>query len=408
VFIVDGLFMLRAPVRHREILHYLRRGVLVAGSSSMGALRAAELWQYGMRGVGTVFELYRDGTVTGDDEVAVVHGPAEEGHRQLSEPLVNLRVALDRAVRDRVLSGAEARRLLEIGRSLPFRARGPRARRRAARAQLSGDSADRFAEWSAAHPTDIKAEDARLLLRMAASGAPALRPHGPADAPIEHVDTYLMEAWRARERGRTVEGRMVSDALAVAAVIVLHPDFPARHAEQILAEVVGAPGAGPREVRRRAVALARERGLLPHVFDSPLLTAADRHLPPEDAALRVLVRMFGPADCRTLAVRCLPGELRAPGVLEAARSFVGSAMRLTGQLPHPDPHRPALRLTFRDDVVDKLLCRLWACGPGDLPLVGRDHGFEYPDRLRAAVEPLTAWMKIFGPPVFPQPELVAA
>jgi len=408
VLIVDGLFMLRAPVRHREILHYLRRGVLVAGSSSMGALRAAELWQYGMRGAGTVFELYRDGTVTGDDEVAVVHGPAEEGHRQLSEPLVNLRVALHRAVRAGVLTAAEAARLLRIGRALPFRARGPRALRRAAHAGTAGDLADRFAEWSAAHPTDVKAEDARLLLRLAAAGSPELRPHGAGDAPIEHVDTYLMEAWQARGHGRTVEGRVVSDALAVAAVMMLHPDFPARHAERILARVAGVPGAGPREVRRRAVALARERGLLPHVFDSPLLTAADRNLSPVDAALRVLVRMFGPVDCRTLAVRCLPGELRTPEVLEAARSFVGSALRFTDQLPHPDPHRPGLRLTFRDDVVDKLLCRLWGGEPAELPMAARDHGFEHLDRLRAAAEPLTGWLKIFGRPEFSQRELVAA
>src|SRR4051794_30849116 len=94
VLIIDGFFLHVAPVRHREILHLLDRGVMVAGASSMGALRAAELWRFGMRGVGEVFRLYRDGVVTGDDEVAIVHGPAEEGHRALSEPLVNIRVAL--------------------------------------------------------------------------------------------------------------------------------------------------------------------------------------------------------------------------------------------------------------------------------------------------------------------------
>src|SRR5689334_13338594 len=76
VLIVDGFFLQTAPVRHRDILELLSRGVIVAGSSSMGALRAAELWRFGMRGFGQIFRLYRDGEVTGDDEVAVVHAPA--------------------------------------------------------------------------------------------------------------------------------------------------------------------------------------------------------------------------------------------------------------------------------------------------------------------------------------------
>ena len=69
----------------------------MAGSSSMGALRAAELWPYGMRGVGEVFRLYRDLVVTGDDEVAVIHCSADDGYRALSEPLVNIRIALREA-----------------------------------------------------------------------------------------------------------------------------------------------------------------------------------------------------------------------------------------------------------------------------------------------------------------------
>ncbi|GAA0587139.1 hypothetical protein GCM10010172_85290 [Paractinoplanes ferrugineus] len=407
VFIVDGLFMLRAPVRHREILHYLDRGVMVAGSSSMGALRAAELWPYGMRGAGTVFELYRDGVVTDDDEVAVVHAPAEEDHRSMSEPLVNLRVALDRAARAGVLTAAEAALLLETGRDLPFRARGRRALRRAATARLGDDSFERFAAWDLAHPTDVKAEDARLLLRLAAAEDAGLRPHDAADTPIENVNTYITEAWAARAQGRTAGGVLVSDAVTVATIMVLHPEFPARHADRVLAALVDAPeSADPRRVRQQAVELARERGLLPigdpaAIYDSPMLTGSDRSRSPADAALRVLIRMFGPIDCGTLALRSLPAALRTPAVLAAARSFAGSAMQLNDRLPHPDPHRPHLRMTYRDDVVDRLLARLWDCPPGELPAAVRDHGFQHLDRLRALVEPLTAGLKVCGPPVFP-------
>src|ERR1700677_2021218 len=81
VLIIDGLFLQSAPVRHKEILLLLSQGVTVAGSSSMGALRAAELWPYGMRGVGEVFRLHRDLIVTGDDEVAVIHCYDDERYR---------------------------------------------------------------------------------------------------------------------------------------------------------------------------------------------------------------------------------------------------------------------------------------------------------------------------------------
>jgi hypothetical protein len=399
VLIVDGLFMLRAPIRHREILHYLDRGVAVAGSSSMGALRAAELWPYGMRGAGTVFELFRDGVVTGDDEVAVVHAPAEEDHRSMSEPLVNLRVALDRAVHAGAVSDGEAARLLEIGRDLPFRARGRRALQRAA-GNEAGDSFERFAAWDAAYPTDVKAEDARLLLRLAAAGDASLRPRDTADTPIANVDTYIMEAWTARAQG---------DAVTVATIMLLHPDFPAQHAERILAALVGdEPG-----VRQRAVRLAQDRGLLPiedpaAIHDSPLLSAADRDRTPADAALRVLVRMFGPVDCGTLSIRGLPAALRTPRVLAAARSFAGSALRLNDRLPHPDPHRPHLRMTYRDEVVDRMLCDLWGCRPQELPGAVRDHGFDHLERVRTLMEPLMAGLKVCGPPAFPSTQLVAA
>ena len=54
--IVDGLFHCTPAVWHKEILAALSQGVIVVGAASMGALRAAELAQLGMVGVGRVFE----------------------------------------------------------------------------------------------------------------------------------------------------------------------------------------------------------------------------------------------------------------------------------------------------------------------------------------------------------------
>jgi hypothetical protein len=92
----------------------------VLGAASMGALRAAELHPYGMIGVGTIFEWYRDGTIDGDDEVAVWHGCEEDGFRPLSEPLVNIRATLQRAVADGYLDAEEAQALTDCAKQLHY------------------------------------------------------------------------------------------------------------------------------------------------------------------------------------------------------------------------------------------------------------------------------------------------
>src|SRR6202161_4453577 len=102
--VIDGFFSGAPSVWHKEILWAISRGVPVFGSASMGALRAAELHAFGMRGVGRIFEAFRDGELEDDDEVAVVHGPAELGHVQASEAMVNIRATLARAETVGILS----------------------------------------------------------------------------------------------------------------------------------------------------------------------------------------------------------------------------------------------------------------------------------------------------------------
>lgn len=118
VGIVDGEFFQSLAVSPKEILPLLRRGVTVAGAASMGALRAAETHRFGMVGVGSVFEMYRDGVLDADDEVALVYDP--ESYRQHSEPLVNLRAALEMAAGLGVISDDEKQQLVGQLKSLYF------------------------------------------------------------------------------------------------------------------------------------------------------------------------------------------------------------------------------------------------------------------------------------------------
>ena len=94
ILLIDGVFTQALSVWHKEILYALERGVAVYGASSMGALRVAETAAFGAVGVGRIFEGYRSGELTDDDEVAVVHATAEWGFRSLSDAMVNIRATL--------------------------------------------------------------------------------------------------------------------------------------------------------------------------------------------------------------------------------------------------------------------------------------------------------------------------
>lgn len=108
IALVDGVFEQTPAVWHKEILFALSQGVHVYGAASMGALRAAELDRFGMRGVGEVYRAYADGTLEDDDEVAVAHADGEEGFRPLSDSMVDVRATLEAATSSRIVGASTA------------------------------------------------------------------------------------------------------------------------------------------------------------------------------------------------------------------------------------------------------------------------------------------------------------
>jgi len=125
--IVDGYFQWAPAVWHKEVLWAIDQGVHVFGAASMGALRAAELAPFGMRGVGRIFTAYRDGHLDGmnepfedDDEVAVVHGPPESGYRGASEAMVDIRCTLMQAARNGVIAEGTRRALVTGAKAMFF------------------------------------------------------------------------------------------------------------------------------------------------------------------------------------------------------------------------------------------------------------------------------------------------
>lgn len=105
--LIDGNFEDVAPIWHKEILFALSQGVRVYGSSSMGALRAAECSAFGMIGIGEIYSRYVSGELIDDSDVAQIHGPKEMNYVSLSEPLVNVLGTLDALLLRRELDHAE-------------------------------------------------------------------------------------------------------------------------------------------------------------------------------------------------------------------------------------------------------------------------------------------------------------
>lgn len=116
IAIIDGSFDHALPVWHKEILWALNQGKQVWGAASMGALRAAELHTFGMRGVGAVFESFRDGLLEHDDEIAIAHADASHSYRASSEALVNIRATLHRAMTDGVFDRSIAETFIQLAR----------------------------------------------------------------------------------------------------------------------------------------------------------------------------------------------------------------------------------------------------------------------------------------------------
>ncbi len=118
--IIDGYFQRVPSVWHKEILTAIADGVHVAGAASMGALRAAELAEFGMVGIGSIFSKFHSGEYTDDDEVAVAHASAELGYRALSEAMVNIRACCDEAVENGILLSADAQLVVKVAKALHF------------------------------------------------------------------------------------------------------------------------------------------------------------------------------------------------------------------------------------------------------------------------------------------------
>jgi hypothetical protein len=224
--IIDGYFFQVPSVLHKEILIAMHRGSRVLGASSLGALRAAELDVFGMEGVGEVYRMYKSGAIDGDDEVAVLHTDEDDGFRQLTEPLVNIRHNLLLARKHGVISPITATVLLRVARRLHFTRRTYPAVCTVAEQQgVSADELDRFLHFARHSGTNLKRDDAMKLLELVASRVTNAAPWPPQPA-VQVNETIFLHLHRRAYEGTTVEGKHLPDTLVLSIAKLLAPSFP--------------------------------------------------------------------------------------------------------------------------------------------------------------------------------------
>lgn len=160
--LIDGVFHQESAVAHREILAAVKKGVRVIGSSSMGALRAAEMDTLGMIGIGEVYRMYRSAELESDDEVALVFDP--ETGLALSEPLVNIRFTLRHAEREGIISFTEHAALLSAAKSVFYPQRTYMKMVAVAGTAIGPETRERFLAWVTQNAVDQKRDDAVAAL----------------------------------------------------------------------------------------------------------------------------------------------------------------------------------------------------------------------------------------------------
>jgi hypothetical protein len=201
--IVDGCGEGGQAVWHKEILWVMERGVYVFGAAAAGALRAAELASFGMRGTGWVYRAFSEGALDRDDEVAVAWEPGQHGYLKRSEAMVSIRRTLQ-AARDGGIIGAVTHdALVATAAAMFYPGRTwPGLLAAAAAAPASGAGADpaeldALRQWLPAGRIDQQAVDALAMLRemrtFLAAGPPP-QPVAWTTAPTTRWETLYRYA----------------------------------------------------------------------------------------------------------------------------------------------------------------------------------------------------------------------
>ncbi|MCO6009942.1 TfuA-like protein [Actinoallomurus purpureus] len=404
VGIIDGYFHHTRAVRHKEILTLLDAGVQVLGAAGMGALRAAELDTFGMRGVGRIYRDYRQGRLTADDEVALSHGPTEERYRPISEPLVNIRATLHLCLQEGVLDESTAGQLVADLSRRPYRMRSyPELIRLAREAGMPEASVQALQHLSATRAVNLQRDDALLLvqtLRTLEDGqANGSAPYAANQPGFTVAPTVYLHRWQLGARGVDTGDGWTAEMSILRMCQLFARDYPRFYRDLVFGhlaqECANTCQAQQAETTLDTVlAHARHRSVVPDIrsagpedlsfLDLWLTTAERTSRSLADQLGTFVVRSFQltpgvPAD--TLALDALRRRQVIPTVAKlvaAARSVNEHAQQIQSGF---DIH------TLSADRILSHLSELWGVEPGTLELHALNRGIGSLDVLTAAARP---------------------
>lgn len=164
--LVDGYFLLDYPPTPIEVYQLVvRQNTHVMGSSSIGALRAVELEKFGMIGVGKIFELFKNGKLDADDEVAVTFSP-DLYHIQ-SEAMIDIRYNLFLSWRKGIIDKETRDAITLVAKStyFPFRTYQNIVESTISRFPRLNDNAKIFESYVLANRKSLKERDAMKLIK---------------------------------------------------------------------------------------------------------------------------------------------------------------------------------------------------------------------------------------------------
>jgi hypothetical protein len=393
--IIDGYFQSVPTVRHKEILWAMSHGIHVFGSASMGALRAAELLPFGMEGVGAVFELYRDGILEDDDEVAVAHGSAETGFVSASEAMVNIRQTLRTAERVGIISTELRVTLEKIGKELFYPDRNYSTMlRHASENESSEAELTKLRQWLPNHRVNQKREDALLMLRV-------IRDRLEQGLRRKTVSYYFEQTamWQSAQRQAgelRFDRNGHADSVTLESLLdelrleeskykehrteALQRFFALREAERLRLNVDDrrkrTTEAGFRQERDLADVAALERwmknnDLSEHQFDTLMI----------DEAHVKWVQKLAEFASRS----CLPEQLRLSGDYPRLAARVIDKDRMLQSIRTRNPRLESIGLTYRGLLEWYFEKVLGKPVPSDIDKYTRDLGFANPDAFRRAL-----------------------
>lgn len=382
VVVVDGYYHQRAPVRHKEVLELVDRGVRVVGCGSMGALRAAELAAYGMIGFGRVYEMYRDGEIDADDEVAVAHLPGGSFEAR-NVPLVNVRHAVAEAAAAGVVTAERAATVVATAKALHYTERSWRYIGASHAETGDRDTVPTLVAHLQEHPeaADLKRNDALGALGdLARIVADAGEPE-----PLGHWRNRHVYQWLAEFAGRDDAEDPVSDADVLRHQQLYQYDFPALWRAFVVAQA-GGPGA-PGDPATLAADVFARAGATEQALsaDNPYLTKQElADLDPPESLVRTLVRSYVPPR----GLHDVLAVVQPPADADDVRRGIRAARELNDTTLWRKRVRLVERLS--PDRLERHLEGLWDVPPGDhehLLAAARDRGFAMLADAVSAVRP---------------------